>query len=501
MLYEREVAVAAEAAGKSISIQSVTSVTLMFLLLMAWNCCGTASAATLGVEWGRVTDSRVHHYDVYYGKTSRLYSDKLVSSATSIAIPDLDAGSTYFIAVRACDEAGTTCSDLSDEINMVVREATPAERFDPVTVDLSADVVSGFAPLTVTFTDRSTGSVSSRLWSFGDGGSSTASLPVYTYTAPGVYSVSLTVTSASGTQTATKPALITVGSRTAAPTPPDSDESTGDESSAADDVVTAMHLETGAIRIDTAWQWVPFRAPFVDPIVVVKGLSANGWEPSVVRVRDIGPAGFWVRVQEWNYLDGRHVPEQSSYLAMERGTYSLPDGTRVEAGSLDTKGTFAFQYQAFSDSFFDVPVVFAAVTSTAGANAVTARLNRVTTAGFYVGLREQERNRRQHGSERVDYIAWEPSAGMISGVRYEVGRTGSVVNNRANTLAFESLFDEPPLLVADMQTTNDWDPASLRWDVLSADAVDLWVQEEQSKDRELKHAEEDVGYFISDVED
>lgn len=53
------------------------------------------------------------------------------------------------------------------------------------------------------FTDQSTdsdGTIASRVWTFGDGGSSTALNPSYSYTAAGTYSVSLVVTDNDGAQ-------------------------------------------------------------------------------------------------------------------------------------------------------------------------------------------------------------------------------------------------------------------------------------------------------------
>jgi PKD repeat protein len=68
---------------------------------------------------------------------------------------------------------------------------------------------SGTAPLLVSFTDTSTGNISSRLWSFGDGATSTATNPTHSYAA-GTYSVSLAVTGPDGSDTLTKPNLIVV---------------------------------------------------------------------------------------------------------------------------------------------------------------------------------------------------------------------------------------------------------------------------------------------------
>jgi PKD repeat protein len=78
--------------------------------------------------------------------------------------------------------------------------------------DFSANPVSGSSPLAVAFTDKSAGATPlTYQWTFGDGGTSTASNPSHTYTADGVYTVTLTVTNAFGSDIATKEQLIRVG--------------------------------------------------------------------------------------------------------------------------------------------------------------------------------------------------------------------------------------------------------------------------------------------------
>ncbi|MFA6225277.1 MAG: PKD domain-containing protein [Methanoregula sp.] len=56
----------------------------------------------------------------------------------------------------------------------------------------SATPTSGTIPLTVQFTEKSTGTPLSLEWDFGDGGTSTERNPSYTYTIPGTYTVILT---------------------------------------------------------------------------------------------------------------------------------------------------------------------------------------------------------------------------------------------------------------------------------------------------------------------
>ena len=65
-------------------------------------------------------------------------------------------------------------------------------------------------PVRMQFRDESTGSPTAWLWSFGDGATSREQHPIHDYNQPGSYDVSLTATNASGSDTLTRPALVTV---------------------------------------------------------------------------------------------------------------------------------------------------------------------------------------------------------------------------------------------------------------------------------------------------
>lgn len=81
---------------------------------------------------------------------------------------------------------------------------------NPPVAAFTGTPVTGTAPLTVNFTDQSSYSPTSWSWTFGDGGTSTAQNPSYTYTTAGTYSVTLTVTNAYGSDALTKTNYITV---------------------------------------------------------------------------------------------------------------------------------------------------------------------------------------------------------------------------------------------------------------------------------------------------
>jgi PKD repeat protein len=74
----------------------------------------------------------------------------------------------------------------------------------------TASPILGPAPLTVLFTDATAGTVTNRLWDFGDGGTSAERNPAHTYAAPGSYPVRLTVWGPLGSNTLSRAGLITV---------------------------------------------------------------------------------------------------------------------------------------------------------------------------------------------------------------------------------------------------------------------------------------------------
>jgi len=101
--------------------------------------------------------------------------------------------------------------------NSVVPALTIDTTWDPrqvggssceVNAEFQASVLSGCAPLVINFADQSTGPVTSWLWNFGDGATSTLQNPTHSYTTPGAYTVQLTVTSTTCSNSETKTGYI-----------------------------------------------------------------------------------------------------------------------------------------------------------------------------------------------------------------------------------------------------------------------------------------------------
>jgi PKD repeat protein len=134
-----------------------------------------------------------------------------ILSGTPFTVPGL--GSTNLIVQFAPASAGTFSNTIAFTSNggnannslVGVSVGAPSASF-------TASPTNGIGPLTVSFTDSSTGNITNRFWDFGDGATlkTSATSVTHTYAAPGTFTVSLIVSGAGGAGTNTQPAYISV---------------------------------------------------------------------------------------------------------------------------------------------------------------------------------------------------------------------------------------------------------------------------------------------------
>jgi len=256
--------------------------------------------------------------------------------------------------------------------------------------------------------------------------------------------------------------------------------------------------ETGTIETNQSggddWHQVSLSGSYTDPVVVMNPLSYNGSHPSHVRLRNVSGDSFEFKIEEWKYLDGNHTSETANYVVVEAGTHELADGTLLEAGT--TTADTSFTDVAFSQGFGSAPVVFSHSQTFDGAHPIVTRTQSVSAGSFSVKVQEEEAQ-GWHTTETIGYVAVESGSGSNDGTTYEVGRTADTVTDEWHTISFDQSYGSP-LFVAGMQTDDGWQPAGLRYRNLTSDSVEVFVEEERSKDGEIHHASEVVGYAVFD---
>ena len=252
-------------------------------------------------------------------------------------------------------------------------------------------------------------------------------------------------------------------------------------------------LEMGEVKTDHRWTTVYLSKSFSNPIIIANPMSIKGGDPAVIRIRNVTESSFEIRVQEWDYLDGIHTEESVNYIVMEAGTHKLSDGSTIEAGKFNTNS--ALKSVSFKSSFRVTPVVLSGIGTYNDQDAVTGRISHVTTTEYKFRLQEQEANNDGHVEETIFYIAWEPSAGEIDGMKFEVANTRNENSSAPNYIPFNDPFSYAPFYIADMQTFFGKDTANIRLQAKDANGVTTLIDEEQSRDSETKHCNEVVGYI------
>ena len=290
------------------------------------------------------------------GGTSTLQSPSHVYSAVG----------TYSVSLTVTGPGG---SDVLTRTNYIdVTEPAPISNF-------SGTPTSGVSPLTVGFSDLSSGAVSSYAWSFGDGGTSTLQNPSHVYSAVGTYSVSLAVTGPGGSDTLTRTNYIDVaepapvagfsGSPTSGTSPLTvgfTDASTGAVSSYAwtfgdggtstlqnpshvyssvgtstlqnPSVYSVSLTVTGVGGSDalTRTNYIDVTEPA--PVADFSGTPTSGTSPLTVAYSDAstGAASSWA----WTFGDGGTSALQNpSHVYLDAGTYSV-SLTATGPGGSDT---------------------------------------------------------------------------------------------------------------------------------------------------------------------
>ena len=164
----------------------------------AWVATPSAGCAPLDIIWSDASNSLFGNIESWVVDWDDGNIDTFYAASEVSEIPyTYSIEGYYYVSVTVTDDIGctTTFTDTilatAPNVDFMVSDSTPC------------------VSQAVNFSELATGIGLSYLWTFGDGGTSTAANPVYTYTAEGIYDVSLTITDINGCEASiTKPAFI-----------------------------------------------------------------------------------------------------------------------------------------------------------------------------------------------------------------------------------------------------------------------------------------------------
>lgn len=272
--------------------------------------------------------------------------------------------------------------------------------------------------------------------------------------------------------------------------------------------------EVGSTTVDSAGVTVSLAHTYTNPVVIaeaVTGDSAGGStnRPAAAIITATTSTSFDVRIQEPDNEADDHGSEVVSYIVMERGAHTLPDGTRVDVGTNTISDYYGNAVAGTSDatctftqSFSEAPVVLSALQSdnnTGTPDFLTASQLSITSSDFSCSIEVPDGESNAPTSpETYGWIAIERGSFTNNGINFEASTTTQTVTGWTDT-PWDSLsfgleyFSAPPALLASKQTREGAEGGWVRYDVLSAGSVLVAIDERD--DGERSHTGEEVGYI------
>lgn len=255
--------------------------------------------------------------------------------------------------------------------------------------------------------------------------------------------------------------------------------------------------ETGTLLLNHTSQTIALQRSYDSPVVIAYVATENGPDPVNVRISEVRDDALTLHLQEPNYLDGLHATERVNYIVVEEGTWILPDGTLIEAGSINSNKLTSdgFEDVTFNAEFESTPTILSQVQTSNGSDFVTTRQTGANEDTFKLAMQEEEAlNDGGHTTENVGWVAIEMGnqaadeaswlANSISGIT-QAGKdveSGKSFNNGQYVIATLSSFAGP-------------DTAWVRGNGANNSTFNLSVEEEKSADIETSHTTETIDYF------
>ncbi|RKX81301.1 MAG: hypothetical protein DRP57_12040, partial [Spirochaetes bacterium] len=248
-----------------------------------------------------------------------------------------------------------------------------------------------------------------------------------------------------------------------------------------------------------------FNTSFDDPVVVANPISNNTNDSIAPRI-NVTENGFYIKLQ----APQTQTPttEQVAWIAIEQGTWTLPDGTKIEAHKTTTdKEVKASGSNAcpdpgewltlkFNHSYSELPVILAQVQTFNDPSFVTVAVHNDNTTHLNISMEVSE-TCNDHGTETIGWIAVESNKGgtlqdVYRSVKYETIRTSTLIQGRDDgcfVQSFTERFTRTPVVIATKDSRNDLDGGWLRRCSLNATSIGLFVEEDQNDSERFHNAE------------
>ncbi|MDX2303595.1 MAG: DUF1501 domain-containing protein [Microscillaceae bacterium] len=241
------------------------------------------------------------------------------------------------------------------------------------------------------------------------------------------------------------------------------------------------------------WHLVRLRNRYANPVVIMGALKYEDQAPATLRVRNVTSGSFQFQIDEWNYLNGSHLGEMCHYMVVEAGVHRLANGKVLQAG-IQYLVDSQWRKVSFTEKFKSTPIVFSQCASASDSSALVTRHKEVYSSSFQIRLQKEEAQaNRSYSPETVNWIALEPS---IYGSDNKFEAATSSIDHKWKKLTFKQSYDVDAVVLMAIQSYNGADTCSLRYKNVTANSMEVFIEEEKSRDQETNHPQETMAYMV-----
>ena len=273
-------------------------------------------------------------------------------------------------------------------------------------------------------------------------------------------------------------------------------------------------MEAGTVTAnDDSYSSVDLVNTYCNPVVVCTGNAPSSMsKPFITRAKSAFSDGFQVKVQN---PSGNSIYDKTvHYVVVEAGSWTLPDGRKMEAQKTytrqpDYEGSWAGKSLSYIHAYTE-PVVLGQVMTAGDADwshfwcCGELEEDPPDNGTLYVGNAVGEDTDTDRELEVLGVIVVEAGSGSINGIDYVADVGAATVHGFEDsppyTYSLSPAFSSAPevaILTQAGMNGSDGAWALLYNNGLRTNAVDLCVDEDKIYDEERNHVnEENVGYFI-----
>ena len=418
-------------------------------------------------------DGEIVSYTWYLGS-------EILSNEESF-VYEFETEGTYFIQLVIADN-----DNLFDTANI---EITVLQGNTPPNAEFTYIQGSGQDFQVVSFDASASkdldGSISTYKWDFGDGKVAEGKRVSNTYSQEGNYRVKLEVEDDS--------AAIDTFSVTIPIKRPQKDTSEVIVDCADSTWVIG---EVGNVVVTDKNTRVTFTNSYKNPVVVTGGFRRSGAHHTTVRIQGLTPAGFDIRLIDWECHNPGHGPERINYMVIESGSYVLPNGKKLMAGNYGLV-THQWGSRLFPSSFDETPILFTQVVTENENDPVVVQLDKsqLTVDRFAMRLKENRSSDTVHVAERVGIIALEKGRFTDEVFSFETAAKDFSVGNTLKASKLGNTYEESPVVLGGIQTSREDIGATVNLRSIKSDSVKFSLDYENCSSLADYNLKEEINYI------